>query len=182
MKQVLLPNHTYLINDKRVREVQVDIITFAERKDYEKALGGLQYSKYPYRKVRTVVPVKNGEFNVSIARDKRTLCFADVELIQNLSNVSNTLSFLVITRDSEKHIDTVLDQANKFRPTEIVVCINDKTSDKTEEVVRDYTNKVFLLKFNKPFVEDVLDEAYRKCSCDWIFRLDDDELVSTNIM
>lgn len=182
MKQVLLPNHIYHINDKRVREVQVDIITFAERKVYEKVFGGLQYSKYPHRKVRTVVPVKNGEFIVSVAKDKMTLCFADVELIQNSSNVSNTLSFLVITRDSEKYIDTVLGQADKFKPSEIVVCINDKTTDKTEKVVRKYTDKVFLLKFNKPFVEDVLDEAYRKCSCDWIFRLDDDELISANIM
>lgn len=88
MKQVLLPNHTYHINDKRVREVQVDIITFTERKDYEKALDGLQYSKYPHRKVRTVVPIKNGEFNVSIAKDKRILCFANIEIISNYHNAS----------------------------------------------------------------------------------------------
>lgn len=92
-----------------------------------------------------------------------------------------TLSFLVITRDSEKRLDRVLKQSERFNPDDIVVCINDRTVDNTLDIAKKYTDKIYFLNFGgKLYPEVITDKAYSFCSSEWIFKLDDDELIGEN--
>ena len=87
---------------------------------------------------------------------------------------------LVITKNGEKHLDLILEQFKRINVAEIVVCVNDTTTDASVDIANKYTDKVHLLDFKGVlFAETILNEAYDKCSCEWILRIDDDELVST---
>lgn len=89
-----------------------------------------------------------------------------------------TVSALVITRDSESRLEELLLQFIAIRADEIVVCIDNRTVDKTEEIARRITDCVYLMDFKeKQYVEAVLNEAVDKCNCEWVLRLDDDERI-----
>lgn len=90
----------------------------------------------------------------------------------------STFSLLVVTRDGAPRLDAVLGQAKDYYPDQIVVVINDKTIDNSEEIARYYTDDVYLMDFGSDMIEAVLNEAYALCTSDWIFRLDDDEIIS----
>ena len=185
MKQTnLLPNTKYRSDSNRV---SIDIYYFDSKQRRDRAFknlrGRVPFSSYSKRKSYQL-EVKNGMFTTPDFDVSKVIVYT-TGVAQNFVPslvTTSTLSFLIITRDSESHIVEVLQQAKQFRPDEIVVCINNKTKDKTEEIARQFTPKVYLLDFNKPYLESVLNEAYSKCTKDWIFRLDDDELISANFM
>lgn len=93
------------------------------------------------------------------------------------------MDFLIITRDGGAHLEEVLEQSRFFNLGEIVVCVDDRTADDTVEIAEKFTDKVYLLDFGgRDYVEAVINEAHTKCSGEWIFRLDDDELISAEFV
>lgn len=185
MKQTdLLPNMKYRSDQNRV---SLDIYHFdsKQRRDtaLKKSRGRTPFSSYSKRKSYPL-EVKNGMFTTPDFDAGKTIVYTSETGVREIhpTTTTPTLSFLIITRESEQHIAEVLQQSKQFQPDEVVVCINNKTKDKTEAIARQFTNKVHLLDFGKPYLESVLNEAYSKCTKDWIFRLDDDELISANFM
>lgn len=185
MKQTnLLPNTKYRSGSNNV---SLDVYYFdsKQRRDtaFKNLRGRTPFSSYSKRKSYPL-EVKNGMFTTpNFDAGKVIVYVSETGTIGICPTVTTpTLSFLIITRDSEQHIAEVLQQSKQFRPDEVVVCINNKSKDRTEAIAKQFTNKAYLLDFDKPYLESVLDEAYSKCTKDWIFRLDDDELISANFM
>jgi len=89
----------------------------------------------------------------------------------------NKISAVIIAKNEEEQIAECLESVKWC--DEIVVIIDDRTSDQTEVIVRKYTDKVFLQKWlgygpQKNF-------GIEKATNDWILSLDADERVSPEL-
>lgn len=87
------------------------------------------------------------------------------------------LSVIVIARDEEEMIGECLDSVKWAG--EIIVVVDDRTTDKTTEVARNYTKKVFVRRF-KSFGEQK-QFVLNKASGDWVLSLDADERVTPQL-
>ncbi len=86
------------------------------------------------------------------------------------------LSVTVITKDEEKNIRDCLESV---KWADEIVIVDDMSIDKTIEISKEYTNKIFERKLDnfsnqKNFAQD-------KASCDWVLNLDADERVSPEL-
>jgi glycosyltransferase involved in cell wall biosynthesis len=89
------------------------------------------------------------------------------------------LSVCLLCLDEEKNLKRCLD-AVKDIAGEIVIGIDDKTTDKTEEIAKKYTKNVFVLKHNDNF-HLLKKQVIEKCQSDWILQLDADEVVTPEL-
>lgn len=61
---------------------------------------------------------------------------------------------------------------------ELVICIDDRTNDKTEEIAKEFTDKIYRFKWNDDFAE-AKNFAISKCTGDWYFGIDGDCMLKT---
>ena len=87
------------------------------------------------------------------------------------------LSALIIAKDEEENIKDCLESVKWA--DEMVVVIDDRTQDKTAQIARKHTNKVFTHKF-KNFGQQC-QFALDKVSGDWVLKLDVDERVTPEL-
>lgn len=88
----------------------------------------------------------------------------------------NKISIVIITKNEEENIKECLESVQW---ADEIVVVDDFSADKTLEIVRQYTDKVFLQKWlgyseQKRF-------AFTKAKGDWILSLDADERVSAEL-
>lgn len=62
---------------------------------------------------------------------------------------------------------------------EVVVVVDERSSDGSEEVARQFTRDVFRFSHDQHFT-NMFEEMMRRCRGDWVLRFDDDELPSSN--
>jgi len=88
-----------------------------------------------------------------------------------------SLSVVVITKNEEKNIGECLASVNNWA-NEIIV-VDDLSSDKTVEIARGYTDKIFQKKME---VEGIhRNWAYRQARNEWVLSLDADEMVTSEL-
>ena len=88
------------------------------------------------------------------------------------------LSVVISAYNEEKRIAACLDSL-KF--AQEIVVVNNSSTDKTEEIARKYTSKVFKQE-NDPLKLDILKNlGFEKASNEWILSLDADEVVSKGL-
>ena len=90
----------------------------------------------------------------------------------------NEISAVIIAKNEEEQIAECLESV--FWCDEIIVIIDDRTSDRTEVIARKYTEKVFLQKWLGYGPQKNL--GIEKASNDWILSLDADERVSPELV
>jgi len=88
------------------------------------------------------------------------------------------ISLLIITYNNEDKIEALLKNVRKITPEIIVV--DSGSSDKTVELAKRYTKKVFIHKFNNDYSTQK-NYALSKATGDWILSLDSDELLSDEL-
>jgi Glycosyl transferase family 2 len=91
-----------------------------------------------------------------------------------------SLSLCVVTKDSAAYIEKLL-RVGKLFADELVVAVDESSSDSTEAVCAKYADRLFRL---EPigYVERALAWLNGQCRGDWILRLDDDELPSLGLV
>ncbi len=87
------------------------------------------------------------------------------------------LSVVVITKNEEKNIDDCLKSVVGWA-SEIVV-VDDESSDKTVELVSQYTNKIFRRKMDNEGRHR--NWAYAQAQNEWVLSLDADEMVTPEL-
>jgi glycosyltransferase involved in cell wall biosynthesis len=97
----------------------------------------------------------------------------DLKLLMNIAraNYSMKLSIYSIIKNEEKMIRTMLESVKGA--DEIVVCIDDTTTDNSEAIAREYTDKVFKFKWDDDFAK-AKNEAASHCTGDWLMSMDGD--------
>ncbi len=88
-----------------------------------------------------------------------------------------TLTVVIITKNEEKNIEDCLKSVHGWA-SEIVV-VDDESSDKTIEIVRRYTNKIFQRKMDNEGRHR--NWAYAQAQNPWVLSLDADEMVSPEL-
>jgi len=81
------------------------------------------------------------------------------------------LSIYSIIKNEEAEIRQMLETVKDA--DELVVCIDDTTTDKSEEIAREYTDKVFKFKWDDDFAK-AKNEAASHCTGDWVMSIDGD--------
>lgn len=76
-----------------------------------------------------------------------------------------------IIKDEEKEIREMLESVKDA--DELVVCIDDRTTDKSEEIAREYTDKIFKFTWQDNFAK-AKNEAASHCTGDWLMSIDGD--------
>ena len=89
----------------------------------------------------------------------------------------NEISAVIIAKNEEEQIAECLESVKWC--DEIVVVIDDRTSDRTEVIAREYTDKVFLQKWLGYGEQKNL--GIEKAANDWILSIDADERVSSEL-
>ena len=88
------------------------------------------------------------------------------------------ISAILIVRNEEKNIKGCLENLNWV--DEIIV-VDQSSTDTTTEICREFTDKVFVTE-NKGFCEPDRKFAEEKTKGDWIFYIDADERVSSELI
>lgn len=88
------------------------------------------------------------------------------------------LSAIVITKNEEKNIRDCLESIKGV--VDEIILVDSYSSDKTIEVARKYTNKIFLKKFENDFAEQ-RNYALNRCKGSWILTIDADETLSPSL-
>jgi len=92
-----------------------------------------------------------------------------------------TLSGLVITTNSKDRIEKALKSLRSFCD-EVVTVVNKDTDSETLEICQRLSDKCIQWDIDG-YLENILEKATNElCSCDWVLRLDDDELISINFL
>jgi hypothetical protein len=89
------------------------------------------------------------------------------------------LSFMVMTLNGGWRLERLLRNVGG-RADEIVVGVDAATTDDTFERARCHTPHVVTIDNPQGFIEPHIAGLFHRCSGDWVLRLDDDELISTN--
>jgi glycosyltransferase involved in cell wall biosynthesis len=89
------------------------------------------------------------------------------------------LSLMAMTKNGSWRLERMLRSVGE-NAFEIVIGIDAATTDDTVERVRRYTSNVFLIDNPQGYIEPHIKALFEKCTGDWVLRLDDDELMSTN--
>jgi glycosyltransferase involved in cell wall biosynthesis len=91
------------------------------------------------------------------------------------------VSVIVPTKNSETRISPLLTWlTDKF--DEVVVGIDEKTTDETRKLVENQRCKLIETRTDGGYVEEVLGTFWKHCKYDWVLRLDDDEFVSSGLV
>jgi glycosyltransferase involved in cell wall biosynthesis len=80
-------------------------------------------------------------------------------------------SIFMIVKDEEECIEKALKSTKGVE--ELVVCIDDRTTDKTEEIARKYTDKIYKFKWEDDFA-GAKNFASSKCKGEYVMSLDGD--------
>ncbi len=89
------------------------------------------------------------------------------------------LSVVVVAWNEEKNLPKMLDSV-KDLADEIVIVVDDDSSDNTEKIAKKYTKKVYTQK-HVGIVEPLRNFAIGKATGDWILLLDADEIVTLEL-
>ncbi len=87
------------------------------------------------------------------------------------------ISVVTLTKNSQDIIEDCLKSVYGW--VKEVVVVDDESSDQTLDIVRKYTDKIFIKKWVKEGAHRNL--AYSKASCDYILSLDSDERVTPEL-
>lgn len=87
-----------------------------------------------------------------------------------------TISLCMITKNEEKNIRTCLESVKNY--VDEIIIVDTGSTDKTIEIAKEYTNKVYNHKWNFDFSE-ARNKSLEKATKDWILFLDADEKMST---
>lgn len=85
------------------------------------------------------------------------------------------LSVTIIAKNAEKTLSQCLNAANQITD-DIVLVIDDSTTDKTFEIAKKFKVKIYLHKFTN--FSQQKNFAASKAKYDWVFSLDSDEIIS----
>jgi len=88
------------------------------------------------------------------------------------------ISVVIITRNEEKMIEDCLKSIGDW--ADEIVIIDDASNDKTIEIAKRYKTKITLLPEKTDFFE-LRNQGLKKASGDWIFYLDADERLTTDL-
>jgi len=100
------------------------------------------------------------------------------KLVANMKK--NKLSVCLVAYNEERTIGRCLESV-KCIADEIIIVLDGEQKDRTEQICRRYTNKIFKRK-HCGFSEAHLAFAFKKTKGDWIFKIDTDEfLLSENV-
>ena len=91
--------------------------------------------------------------------------------------MKNSLSVIVLTHDDEERIVDCLD--NLGFANEIII-IDDESCDRTVELARQYTSKIYKKSLNKNF-SNQRNFALNYASCEWVLFVDSDEIISKSL-
>lgn len=87
------------------------------------------------------------------------------------------LSVALTTFNEEKNIKDCLESV---KWADEIIVVDEKSSDKTVEIAKKYTNKIFLVDHNPMFHKNK-QAALDKCTGDWILQIDADERVTVEL-
>ena len=90
------------------------------------------------------------------------------------------LSFCLMTKNSARFLEPLLRSSRSFAD-EVVVAVDSRSTDGTEELCSRYADKLFRVE-SPGTIEATLPWLNEQCTGDWIFRLDDDELPSAGFI
>lgn len=93
----------------------------------------------------------------------------------------NTVSVIILTQNSEEYLAILLEFLRTYF-SEIIVGVDRKSTQHTFDVAKKYTKKVFWIENQAGIVEDTIEQLVSHCSHDWVLRLDDDELISIQLI
>ena len=88
------------------------------------------------------------------------------------------ISILVLTKNEEKMIQACLESARQLAGAEIIV-VDSNSDDKTREIAKKYTNKIFQKEFEG--YDKERNFSLEKSSGDWVFYLDADERITAQL-
>jgi len=89
--------------------------------------------------------------------------------------MDNTISVCMIVKDEEKHLENCLTSIRDLADEIIIVDTGSK--DKTREIAKKFTDKIFDLKWDRNFSE-ARNFSISNATKDWIFFIDADESIS----
>ena len=89
------------------------------------------------------------------------------------------MSVAISAYNEERNLDRCL-EAVRHLADEIVIGVDDKTTDTTEQIAKKYTKNVFSLKHNDNF-HLLKRKVIEKCRGDWILQLDADEVATPEL-
>ena len=87
------------------------------------------------------------------------------------------LSVVILTKNEEANINDCLESV--FDWVEEIIIVDDMSTDRTLELVKKYTDKIFIKKWDREGAHRNF--AYSKASCDYILSLDSDERVTPKL-
>lgn len=93
----------------------------------------------------------------------------------------NNIIFIITTINSEKYIVQLKNYLEKYKANYFFF-VDRKTSDNTYGVLKNLTNNVDFYDNNENFLENNLEQIFSKFANYYIFRLDDDEIPTPNLI
>jgi hypothetical protein len=93
----------------------------------------------------------------------------------------NDIIFIIPTINSEKYIIQLKNYLEKYQAN-FFFWVDKKSSDNTYDILKKSTDKVDYFDNNEIFLENSLEQIYSKFKDYYIFRLDDDEIPSPNLI
>jgi glycosyltransferase involved in cell wall biosynthesis len=93
------------------------------------------------------------------------------EIDKYAKKYTHTLSVFSIVKDEEEMCREAWESVKDA--DELVICIDDRTTDKTPEIAKEYTDKIYYFKWEDDFAK-AKNFAMSKCSKDWVMGIDAD--------
>jgi glycosyltransferase involved in cell wall biosynthesis len=87
------------------------------------------------------------------------------------------ISIAMLTKNSEKFVAKVLES---IKWADEIIVVDDFSRDSTIDICKKYTSKIYKRKLNKDFAAQK-NFAISKATSDWIFMIDDDEIISDKL-
>lgn len=89
-----------------------------------------------------------------------------------------TISVAIVTYNEERHIEDCLKSVTW---ADEIVVLDGHSADNTAKIAKKYTKKVFEVE-NQPLMKKTMNQAFKKCTGDWILSLDADERVDEKLV
>jgi glycosyltransferase involved in cell wall biosynthesis len=100
---------------------------------------------------------------------ERAIEFLDIQAEKYISNPK--ISIFSIVKDEEDMCREAWESVKDA--DELVICIDDRTTDKTPEIAKEFTDKIYYFKWEDDFAK-AKNFAMSKCTGDWVMNLDAD--------